>query len=271
MKIRLAAILVLLFHTLNADVRFFPRVIYVDANEQSSVIYLQNPSQSDKKYKLYFGYTDQDESGKFIHKKKSELTDSDRYGCDWLKVFPKRIDLKANDKQSIRVSVKVPTDVPEGEYYCRLYAKSQPMPRELDTNNPDVKAMISTIMIIGAPIHIKKGNPELNISASINIESITSDKIALNIDLKNSSLIGIRGNLIVAVVDSDGEPVIQKEIKVTVQTSKRKIMQEIDISSLPAGKQKLYYYLSDSQDVKKGFELIGDEQKRIGEIVFEKP
>ena len=271
MKLRFLLLTVITLQLLHADVRFFPRVIYVDETDRSSTIYLQNPSEEAKKYKLYFGYTDQDEAGTFVPKKPNELGKDDRYGCEWLNVFPKRIELKAQEKQAIRISVKVPNDVPEGEYYCRLYAKSQPKPKELDTNRPDVKTVINTVMIIGAPIHVRKGHPKLTLDTRAAVVSVTEKTLTLDLAMTNTSKTGFRGDLFFEVPSKEEKPLLRDETKVTLQGIKRVFQHTVDISKLPSGKHTLQLYLSDEDTTRKGFKLIDGEKLNIGEVVFEKP
>jgi hypothetical protein len=192
------AILVFTTSLLEASIRYYPRIIYIDADTKYKSIFLENESGKDNLYKLYFGYTEVSKKSRFTAIDKKHIKPEHRSFCENLKVFPKKIKLKAGEKQKIRITLKNfdKDSYKEGEYYCRIYAKALPKPVKLSNNIKGVKTQLNIVLTVGAPIHvIVNKNIKLDLKAQPYGYRIKNNHIYYKVVLNNKSTVGVRGTL----------------------------------------------------------------------------
>jgi len=247
---------------LNANIRFYPRIIYMDIHKKHNSIYLENSSSTDNIYKLSFSYTRVTEKGKFVKVKEADLTKEDRSFCKNLKVFPRQIKLGAGVKQKVRLTIKQinSNDFNKGEYYCRLYAKALPKPQVLKNNVRGLQTKLNIVISVGAPIHVRANN---DIRLDLKIQPygfrIKNGFFYYKIDLLNKSTMGVRGTLVIDIFNKKtGKKVETFKQGFVNQGKKTSIFLKQKIKNLDLNKNKYEVSVSlfDSPGVDLDFQLF---------------
>lgn len=259
------AILMIAGSSLCANIKFYPRVIYVNAEAKYKNVYIENSSEEDTVYKLYMGYTAQDINGRFFPVKDINMTESDKEKnyCANLKVFPKRLTIKSGHKQLFKVIVKRPKEaVDKGEYYCRIYAKGQPVPVEIANTDENIVTKISTVFTVGAPIHIRVGKDSaLNIKMSGTSASIKEGVFSFNTLLTNDTNMGLRGEINIQILSDDMQKPLKLKKQFTLQGESLNFEYKESLSELQEGVQyRIKVFMNDSHDVSSEYKLFTDDK-----------
>jgi len=249
--------------SLDAAVRFFPRLIYMDIGQKFKTVYLENESGKDNIYKLSFKYTKVTPDNKFIVVDKDKITPEDRDFCGNLKVFPKKIVIGAGKRQSIMISRKniKKEAYQKGEYYCRIYAKAMPVPQKLVNNVKNLQTNLNVVMSIGAPIHIR-ANPKVKLNLQVQPYGyrIKNGVFYYRVDLSNKTTMGVRGTVVIDVFDKKtGEKVKTFQHGFINQTGKTIVFFKQKIKGILDFKNHEYEaksYIIDSDGVELKYHLF---------------
>jgi hypothetical protein len=196
---------------LEASIRFYPRLIYMDINEKYKSVTLENASNIDNIYKLSFGYT-KVKNNKFIRVEDKDLTKEERSFCSNLRIFPRKIALKPGEKQTVRMTIRNldKSKFTGAEYYCRIYAKAQPKPQILKNNIKGVKTILQVVLSVGAPIHIRTQNDiKLDLKVKPYGYRIKNGYLFYKVSLSNKSTMGVRGTLVLEINDKRTNKIVK--------------------------------------------------------------
>jgi len=196
---------------LEASIRFYPRLIYMNAEDKYKSITLENASNIDNIYKLSFAYT-KVKNNKFIRVEEKDMTKAERSFCKNLKIFPRKISLKPDEKQTVRLTIKnIDRSKYSGaEYYCRLYAKAQPKPQALKNDMKGVKTILQVVLSVGAPIHVRLNNDiKLDLKVKPYGYRIKNGYLFYKISLQNKSTMGVRGTLSIDITNKRTSKVVK--------------------------------------------------------------
>ena len=75
-----------------------------------------------------------------------------------LRMSPKQVTLAPNQRQTIKVSLRRPRNLPDGEYRSHLIFKELPTKSNSDTEVTGIK--LNMIMNISMPIMVRQGNTQ---------------------------------------------------------------------------------------------------------------
>jgi len=246
------------FSSLEASLRIFPRVIYSDTTNKYINVFIENPSQQDRVYKMNLQYTNATPDGHFYKIKKEDLTDKDRSFCSNLKVFPKKIKVSANSSQRVRLIIKNfdRSKYNKAEYYCRLYVKSL-----LDNeskynadNGENVKSNLSFALVIGAPIHIVLDYKKADLDIKSYGYRINHGIFYYKLKIINKSDIGFRAIVRLDFYDENGDLKYTLNRSVVNQGGYNNILFKSDKNQIDFSKKyTVKVTMHDSLDVDKSF------------------
>jgi len=258
---------------LEASIRFYPRLIYMNAGDKYKSVTLENASNIDNIYKLSFAYT-KVKNNKFIRVEEKDMTKEERSFCKNLRIFPRKISLKPDEKQTVRLTIKNidKSKYTGAEYYCRIYAKAQPKPQALKNNIKGVKTILQVVLSVGAPIHVRTNNDiKLDLKVKPFGYRIKNGYFFYKISLNNKSTMGVRGTLVLDIMDKRTNKTV-KTIKQgfvnqggeTTLIIKKKILDlnmnknkyEVEVKLFDSEGVDLDYHLFDYQGIKiENFDL----------------
>ena len=189
---------VFLFNILNANILFYPRVAYFDANKKIHDLHIKNITNDKLIVKFKLGYTRVNKYGRFIEVDEKDLLPSDRSFCKKLKIFPKKIVLEPKTEQTIKVKIRNfdKQKYNKGEYYCRLYSISSSFNKKAlkKSDNKGFKTIVNMKITFGVPLQIVTNKDE---KIRLNIKSygykVKDNKFFYKVLMKNISTKGFRG------------------------------------------------------------------------------
>lgn len=125
-----------------------------------------------------------------------------------LRFSPRRVTLKPDEKQVVRIMLRRPRDLAIGEYRSHMRFRAIPATKEkggsIETSG--IKIDFSTSFTI--PVVVRQGKPEVNVV--IDRATITPSKTEatpeITVFMSNNSKYSARGNIVATVEGKDGKP-----------------------------------------------------------------
>lgn len=148
-----------------ADLLISPLRIVFEDRTRSATVTLMNPSSNTSSYRVDWRWYKMNESGMY-----EEVPEIDRHGViDFRKAVrfsPRQITIAPTAKQTIRLSLRRPDGLPDGEYRAHLaftrLAQTKPPTPPQEGGGAHMRLDIN--MEFSIPVIIRQGNPEPNVS-----------------------------------------------------------------------------------------------------------
>jgi P pilus assembly chaperone PapD len=133
------------------------RTVFLDG-DRSKGITLANYSAEPNSFRIKFLHQKQVSNGGYAIQK--EPLDP-KYDLSKMLVFsPRQVDLEPQSKQSIRMSVRRPADLPDGEYRTHLAVQQMPSPAKIKEREEKKKAQQTLVHVnvgFAVPVILRKG------------------------------------------------------------------------------------------------------------------
>jgi P pilus assembly chaperone PapD len=147
--------LMVMAHQANARVDILPHMVVIEGRERSSEVTIINLSNKVNSYDLGILNYRQDENGVYttLDTPLSPLFDPK----DIVRMSPKEFTLIGLAKQKVRISLRKPADLPDGEYRFHILARGSEVNPTDDTDNG---AQVSVKINVGVaiPVIVRHGN-----------------------------------------------------------------------------------------------------------------
>lgn len=188
----LKKIIILLFLLLNipcisiaegdsAGILVTPTRIQIDGRDRTSSVFIVNNGQKAGNYSVEIVNRRMDDDGKFSDVKDDKL-DNELFADDLVRISPRRFRLEPKGYQNIRILVRKPADLKDGEY--RSHLRLSIVPDDSDTQNMkvtndgdengDFSVAIKAKYSVNIPLIIRHGD----LKADINISDMSVYKNA---------------------------------------------------------------------------------------------
>lgn len=182
--------------TVNASLLITPTRIDFENRDRAARVSLVNTSLTTKTYKIFWREQKQTEDGRY-----EPLTEADKdfpSASSMIRYSPRQVTLKPNERQHIRLALRKPKSLEDGEYRSHLVFEAQP-DRESEEqekqNAAGVKIYINLAFAI--PVIVRQG--DLAVETQLNKVALLTKKIdntvhtGANIEINNlgsSSMVG---------------------------------------------------------------------------------
>lgn len=181
-----------------------PQRIVVLDKERTASLELLNNSDETARFQIYFEHKKMLEDGSIVDLDDNELNDGRILAGDMIRYSPRRVDIESQGSQTIRLAVRRPKDLPEGEYVSHLVLKQIPEKVASDANNKEnaggndkaLSFKVQPILKIAIPVIVRKG--ELQASASVSDISVIQADIehpAIQLKLHRSGNRSLYGDI----------------------------------------------------------------------------
>lgn len=150
-----------------------PKRIVLEDRERGASLDLLNDGSEAARYQIYFEQKVMRPDGSIVDLE--ELDESATYAKDMIRYSPRRVDIEAGARQTIRIAARRPKGLEDGEYVSHLVFKEIPIPASASNKqeDEDLTVTLKPKLKIAIPIIVRKG--ELNATAGINDISFLSE------------------------------------------------------------------------------------------------
>ena len=149
------------------DLMIMPTRVVLEGRERSAEVVLRNASPVPTSYRIYFQEMRMLPSGDVEEVAKSVGT---FYASDLVRYSPRQVDLGPNETQTVRLQVRKPEGLKDGEYHSHLVFQRIPpvepaKPME-DTGEDGVSVNIQALVGISIPVIVRHGDTHATVSLS---------------------------------------------------------------------------------------------------------
>ncbi len=141
-----------------------PRIVVT--NERSADLTLINRADSTNNYRLFMRNIRTDESGMFHTI--DQPVEGELFSDSMVRFSPRRVTVDARSQQSVRVVIRKPRNLPDGEYRSHLVFRSLPTQEKVEPNKEqeNVSMLIRPNLEITIPVIVRQGSLSATVSFS---------------------------------------------------------------------------------------------------------
>ncbi len=176
---------------------------------ESQEVKLINKSNETVTYRVALQHLRMTEKGEYVEIAETESNPKEKFADDLLRFSPRKITLKPNEVQTIRLALKKGDTSPDGEYRSHLLFREEPAADFKQANNVEadskkddkkISIILKPLFGISIPVIVNKGN--VTATASVDNLAVKTDekdktKKVLSVDIKRSGDASLYGNVLV--------------------------------------------------------------------------
>ncbi len=180
-----------------------------------------------------------------------------------IRYFPRSVTLKPQEPQSVRLQVRLPSDLPPGEYRSHIYFrglnKQLVMGDEANKDTTSLTIKLSAIYGVAIPVIVRVG--DLAVTAAISDVKVTAKKDTasshiVSLTLARNGTKSVYGDFIVKLKKADGKEIdvgVSKGIALYTPNTKRSFQMSIRVpSELQSEKGTLHIMYQSRNELKEG-------------------
>ena len=149
------------------NLSIMPTRVVLEGRTRSEEVLLRNSGKATATYRLHFVEMEMDENGQLSERPRIE---GETTAADLIRFSPRQAQLAPGETQTVRIQVRKPEGLPDGEYRSHLLIQNVPEaepPAPLDgTTDKQLSVKVTTIMGISIPVILRHGVTTGKISIS---------------------------------------------------------------------------------------------------------
>ena len=190
-----------------ADLQVFPLRVVLSDKDRSAQISVRHRGQKPMRYRIttIFYQMQPDGTMKALDKVSSTDNPADAY----FRYSPKQVQLEPNVEQVVRLMMRAPADLPDGEYRTHLHFEGVDEAEEKTsgTDAKEAQMVLKARLAVAIPIVIRKGNPTVKISLQdLKLVKTPDQKPAFSVQMKKEGNAIAYGDFEILSVPTNGEP-----------------------------------------------------------------
>jgi hypothetical protein len=185
-----------------------PHAVFIDHRTRSGSILLYNPSTDPAEVTIstLFGYPVTDSLGRIVLRTVDQPDSTMPNAAAWLQAFPRRLTVAPLERQTIRLLMRPPSTLPDGEYWARLVITARggqlPVTGVSDTGRIQVGLTLEVRTIIG--VNYRKGTVQTGLAVSGLRATLVADTVEVRSRLERQGNAAFIGTIRATLVDSAG-------------------------------------------------------------------
>jgi len=221
-QVLIAALVVFAAFSASAGVSIYPTEVFINAPNHSATLSITNPSDSVQEIWVGFSYNYPVafDSGKVTMSPEDVVPVGDLSATGWLRAFPQRFTLRANESQVIRILASPPGGMVSGEYWARVVVSSKPKnPRIIErkiNQTPVGKMNIELVSRTSVPFHYRNGVVNASIVVKQARAYIDDGALKLRLDLRRMGNASYWGRFTMKLLNAVGKTVRTRDFRIVV-------------------------------------------------------
>lgn len=158
-----------------ASLLITPTRVEFDQRSRAAKVSIVNTGSETKTYKIFFRNQKQLPDGKYQHFTTEEEVANFNTADNMLRYSPRQVTLKPGERQHVRIAVRRPKDLANGEYRSHMVFEAVPN-RKADEALPSGQSGIKLYvnLAFAIPVMIRQGEMDVQVAAS-NVKMLTKD------------------------------------------------------------------------------------------------
>lgn len=137
------------------------RRLVIQGSKRADEISIMNQGSQPYSYRIKMSYRDMDEQGKLVEREEAKA--GERPWQELIRFSPRQVTIAAGKSQVIRVAIKKPAELPDGEYRYFLTVQMLPLPPAPtpappeDSQNNTIQAQVQVLYAMSIPVIYRNG------------------------------------------------------------------------------------------------------------------
>ncbi len=202
-----------------ADLMLYPTRIEIEKNQRAAQVELINRGLTPESYRISVVNRRMTETGQIVP---AETTEQDeRFATHMLRYSPRQVTLKAGESQTVRISLRKPAGLPNGEYRSHLQFDRLPdvegssdIEQAVSPEQGQIAIRLSALIGASIPVIVRHGDTVANvtldalaITSSTQVNGQADGLPLLDFHLNRSGNRSVYGNLLATYTPAGGKPV----------------------------------------------------------------
>ena len=215
----LGLLCVLLAPLAMADLMLYPTRVEIEKNQRATQVELVNRGQATESYRISVVNRRMTDTGQIVPADTAEP--DERFATDMLRYSPRQVTLKAGESQTVRISLRKPAGLANGEYRSHLQFDRLPdiegstdLEQVASPVTGDIAIRLTALVGASIPVIVRHGDT----SASVTLDTLSLERVAkvegqaevppmLAFHMNRSGNRSVYGNLLATYTPLGGKPV----------------------------------------------------------------
>lgn len=231
------ALISLATNKVHGQVSFSPTIVFLDNQTNVGSFFVSNPGNSavEVRISFEFAYSQTDEYGnRSFNYDDSEA--EERYSLKpYLRAFPTTFVLQPDERQTVRLVGRLPSNLNDGRYWARMRISSnQVTPPIGEVDEGQVTAQIGFQIDQVTSIYAQHGNANTGLQVHSSKAELQDNRAIILTDVERTGNSPFLGSFRTRLLSSNNEEIVSRRSSTTVYF-RNTVRSEFDASNLPAG------------------------------------
>ena len=165
-------------------------LLTVEAHERTVTVRASNDTAQPQRYRLSLGDMVMGSEGQLLVPDE-EVPTPEPSASDWVMATPRSLALDPGESQTIRLLVRRPANLEDGEYRAHLRISQEPPPGTaggLEEERPEdgLQFQLTTVYSLSIPVVIRQGKPEVSARLA-SAQLLDSNRLALTVERRGNA------------------------------------------------------------------------------------
>jgi P pilus assembly chaperone PapD len=202
-----------------ADLMLYPTRVEMERNQRAAQVELVNRGLSPESYRISIVNRRMTETGQIVPADSAEP--DERFASDILRYSPRQVTLKAGESQTVRISLRKPAGMANGEYRSHLQFDRLPIvegrsdiAQAVNPAPDQITIRLTTLIGVSIPVIVRHGDTTakltldtLALEPGVKVEGQASGPPLLVFHMNRSGNRSVYGNLLASYTPPGGKPV----------------------------------------------------------------
>lgn len=220
-----------------AQVTIAPTNLFVDSGNRFGTYMVINGSNQNQEISVnfHFGFGQTDESGERRTVSEDSVLEKQHSVAEHIKAFPQNFILNPGQRQTVRLRINAPNDLPDGTYWARIKTSSIPESPPVEvtsTDNVTARVGINIEQVTG--LFYKKGDVTTGIEIEEIRPQVSGEELTILTDYNRTGNSPFLGSISTSLIDQNGETVAENFSSTSIYFDGTH-RQRLDISNVTEG------------------------------------
>lgn len=239
----LLALVFLISSVAAADLQVFPLRVVLNEKERSTQVSLRHRGAKAMQYRISVVYYRMEKNGAM--NKVAEAKKEPTFAGDLIRFSPKSVTLEPDVEQIVRVMLRLPAQLAEGEYRAHLHFEgtNDAEDKNLQVETKEGTMSLKARMAIAIPVIVNKGAPTSTVTFSdLKLIKTPNEKPKFSVIMKKDGAASAYGDLQLVNILKDGKTKPVGEVNgISSYIPERTLTYEMNLGEVEAGTLKLIY------------------------------
>lgn len=185
-----------------------PTAVFIDHRTRSGSVLLYNQGTEPVEVTIStaFGFPVTDSLGRIVLQSFEQPDSTLPNAAPWLQAFPRRLTIAPLERQTVRLLVRPPANLPDGEYWARLIfaSKGGRIPVSGPADTATIQVGLTLEVRINIPVIYRKGPVRTGVALSNLRAQLVADTLQVTSRLQRLGNAAFIGTVRATLVDSTG-------------------------------------------------------------------